>query len=110
MNQQEEFLGFKTAPGAWGTNTAWHLFGPIDFNAAQVIAFANEQQDNCIVEKLKWDLLDKNFFKVYIKTEKSAYKFHLIFSTTDGKLYKQTIEYDNKTTIGIPAEILLENL
>lgn len=100
-----EFLGFKSAPGAWGTNTAWHLFGPIDFGLEQVMAFANEEEDNCVIEKLKWDILDTKYFKVYIKNRKPAYKFHIIFSTKEGKLYKQTIAYDQKTTLGIPAEI-----
>ena len=104
-----EFLGFKSAPGAWGSNTAWHLFGPIDFDLDQVMAFANEQEDNCIIEKLKWDLLENNYFKVYIKNQKPAYKFHLLFSTKEGKLYKQTIAYDKKTLLGIPAEINIKD-
>ena len=103
-----EFLGFTSAPGAWGSDTAWHMFGPIDFNLDQVMAFANEQQDNCIIEKLKWDFLDSRIFKVYIKTQKAAYKFHIIFSTKNGKLYKQTIEYDKKTIMGVPEEIFIE--
>jgi len=103
-----EFSGFTSAPGAWGSNTAWHMFGPVEFNLDQVMAFANEQQDNCIIEKLKWDFLDSRIFKVYIKTQKIIYKFHIIFSTKDGKLYKQTIEYDKKTTIGVPKEIFIE--
>ena len=100
-----EFFGFKSAPGAWGTGTAWHLFGPIDFDLDQVMAFANEQQDNCTIEKLKWDILDTKYFKVYIKNQEPAYKFHIIFSTKAGKLYKQTVGYDKKTTLGIAAEI-----
>ena len=102
------FSGFTTAPGAWGTNTAWHMFGPIDFDLGQVMAFANERQDNCTVEKLKWDMTDKRFFKVYIKTRKTTYRFHMIFSTKDGKLYRQTIEYDKKTILGNPVEIVIE--
>ncbi|MEP6682535.1 MAG: hypothetical protein ABJA35_04710 [Parafilimonas sp.] len=100
-------IGFKEAPGAWGTNTAWHLFGPVDFNLDQVMAFANEQNDNCIIEKLKWDILDKNYFKVYIKNQNPTYTFHIIFSTKDGKLYKQTIEYDKKTILSIATEIFI---
>jgi len=103
------FSGFTSAPGAWGTNTAWHMFGPIDFNLDQVMAFANEHQDNCIVEKLKWDMTDKRFFKVYIKTKKTKYRFYIIFSTKDGKLYRQTIEYDKKTILGNPVEIVIES-
>lgn len=103
-----EFSGFKSAPGAWGENTAWHMFGPVDFNLDQVMAFANVQADSCIVEKLKWDLLDSNVFKVFIKTEEATYKFHILFSTKDGKLYKQTIRYNKKTTVSIPVEINIE--
>ena len=102
------FSGFTSAPGAWGTNTAWHMFGPIDFNLDQVMSFANEDSDNCIVEKLKWDLTDKRFFKVYIKTTKPGYRFHIIFSTKDGKLYRQTLTYDQKTVLGDPVEIVIE--
>ena len=102
------FSGFTSAPGAWGTHTAWHMFGPIDFNLDQVMAFANERQDNCTVEKLKWDMTDKRFFKVYIKTPRTKYRFHIIFSTKDGKLYRQTIEYDKKTALGKPLEIVIE--
>lgn len=105
--KEVKFSGFTSAPGAWGTDSAWHMFGPIDFNLDQVMAFANEEEDNCIIEKLKWDLLDKRIFKVYIKNQKAAYKFHLIFSTTDGKLYHQTIEYDNKTTLKDPMDLPL---
>jgi hypothetical protein len=61
------FSGFTSAPGAWGTNTAWHMFGPIDFDLDQVMAFANERQDNCTVEKLKWDMTDKRFLKFISK-------------------------------------------
>jgi len=104
-----EFSGFISAPGAWGTNNAWHMFGPIDFNLDQAMAFANEEDDNCIVEKLKWDLLDKRIFKVYIKNQKAKYKFHIIFSTTNGKLYHQTIEYDKKTIVKSPVEITLHS-
>jgi len=102
-----KFDGFNEAPGAWGINTAWHLFGPIEFDLDQVMAFANQQNDNCIIEKLKWDILDKNYFKVYIKNQQSAYSFHLIFSTKDGKLYKQTIRYDKKTTLDTALEIII---
>ena len=102
-------IGFKSAPGAWGTDSAWHMFGPIDFDLDQVMAFANEQQDNCTIEKLKWDFLDSRIFKVFIKNQKTTYKFHLIFSTKDGKLYKQTIGYNKKTTIGIPEQIFIES-
>ena len=101
-----EFTGFTSAPGAWGTDTAWHMFGPIDFNVDQVMAFAKEE-DHCIIEKLKWDLLDNRVFKVYIKNQKASYKFHLIFSTTDGRLYHQTVEYDKKTMIGTPVPLQL---
>ncbi len=100
-----EFLGFNSAPGAWGIGTAWHLFGPIEFDLDQVMAFANEQEDNCVIEKLKWDILDTKYFKVYIKNQKPAYKFYIIFSTKEGKLYKQAIAYDKKTMLSIPAEI-----
>ena len=102
-----EFFGFTSAPAEWGSDNAWHIFGPIDFDLDQVMAFANEQEDNCIVEKLKWDFTDKRFFKVYIKNQKTRYRFHIIFSTKGGKLYKQTIEYDEKTTAGIPVEIII---
>lgn len=102
-----EFTGFQSAPGAWGDDIAWHMFGPVDFNLDQVMAFANEEEDNCIIEKLKWDMLDKNVFKVYIKNPKAAYKFHLIFSTTNGKLYHQTIVYDKKTIINKPMPLQL---
>jgi hypothetical protein len=102
-----EIVGFKEAPGAWGINTAWHLFGPVNFNLDQVMAFANEQNDNCIIEKLKWDILDKKYFKVYIKNQKPEYTFHIIFSTKNGKLYKQTIAYDKKTTLNTAIEITI---
>jgi hypothetical protein len=102
-----KFSGFTSAPGAWGTDSAWHMFGPIDFNLDQVMAFANEEEDNCVIEKLKWDFLDKRVFKVYIKNQKAAYKFHLIFSTTDGKLYHQTIEYNKKTILKNPVPLQL---
>ena len=102
-----EFSGFTSAPGAWGSNGAWHMFGPVDFNLAQVIAFANEEEDNCIVEKLKWDILDKRIFRVYIKNQKQKYTFHMLFSTTDGKLYHQKVEHDKKTTLGIPVPFSL---
>ena len=98
-----EFPGFISAPGAWGTKGAWHMFGPVDFNLDQVMAFANEQEDNCIIEKLKWDMLDKRIFKVYIKNQNETYRFHLIFSTKDGKLYHQKVEHDKKTTLGNPV-------
>lgn len=102
-----EFTGFKSAPGAWGTDTAWHMFGPIDFNLDQVIAFAKEEEDHCVIEKLKWDMLDDKVFKVYIKNQKASYQFHLIFSTTDGKLYHQTVEYNKKTIIhkSVPLQL-----
>lgn len=102
-----EFSGFRFAPGAWGSNNAWHMFGPVDFNLDQVMAFANEEEDNCTIEKLKWDLLDSRIFKVYIKNQKTKYKFHILFSTTDGKLYYQTVQYDKKTTIGNPVPLNL---
>ena len=100
-----EFFGFRSAPREWSSDKAWHIFGPIDFDIAQVLAFANEQNDNCRIEKLKWDFTDKRFFKVYIKTGQASYTFHIIFSTTDGKLYTQKVQYNGKTTLSMPVEI-----
>jgi hypothetical protein len=105
-----EFSGFTSAPGAWGTNNAWHMFGPVNFNLDQVMAFANEQEDSCIVEKLKWDMLDKKIFRVYIKNQKEKYKFHIIFSTTDGKLYHQEVEHDKKTILASPIPFSFNKL
>jgi hypothetical protein len=33
----------------------------------------------------------------------------MIFSTKDGKLYRQTIEYDKKTILANPVEIVIES-
>ncbi|MEP6467989.1 MAG: hypothetical protein ABJB05_16880 [Parafilimonas sp.] len=100
-----EFSGFQSAPREWSTDKTWHVFGPVDFDIDQLLAFANEQNDNCTVAKIKWDITDKRFFKVYIKPSQVPYTFYMIFSTTVGELYSQKIQYNGKTILSIPVEI-----
>lgn len=108
--------GFRFAPAEWSVNSGWHLFSAATFNLDQIIAFANELTDDCIVERTEWDERDKKFFKVFIANIKrehigqsAKYRFHLIYSIKGGKLYKQTIEHCGETFVRAPVELKIDD-
>lgn len=75
----------------------------------QVIVIATKEDDNCTFERI--ELQDKSAFKVFIKDitrehvgQKVKFRFHLIYSS-NGKLLKQTLNYDGKSDLSFPEEI-----
>lgn len=97
------FFGFRYAPGAWNLNDGWHLLVAEDFALEQVLGFANENEDGCTVQRIEWLGIAQGHFKAHIRNIKKTIigqdaknKFHLIYSTKDGRLYRQTIRNEKK--------------
>ncbi len=75
----------------------------------QVMVIATTEYDNCTFNKLEY--LDKKTIKVFIKDisrerigQKVKFRFHILYSS-NGKLLKQTLNYDGKSDISFPVEI-----
>ena len=108
------FWGFRSAFGSWGIATGSHSLGSSEFNLKHVMAFSNSATDGCSVDGIEFDAKDQRYFKVLLRfdrediSERAQYKFHLIYSTDHGRLYKQTIEHDRKTRIWPPTDLFLD--
>lgn len=75
----------------------------------QVIVIATKEKDNCTFDRIEHQ--DKSSFKVFIKditrediSQKANFRFHLIYSS-NGKLLRQTLNYDGKSSLNLPEEI-----
>ena len=108
------FWGYRFAPAAYNVKDGWHLMTSIEFNLKHVIAFANHDIDNCNVETIEFLPNEPHSYKVHLKDfkreyihQKLDYKFHLIYSTAEGKLYKQTVRHRDRIDVGPPIEIVI---
>lgn len=112
------FRGYRWAdPAGFNITTGWHYFGTLEFDLKDVMAFSNNEKDGCTIDKIIHEQRDWRYFTVYIKDlnrssmmQDVKYQFHIIYSTGDGKLYKQTIKNDGrKIEILSPIEIHLDD-
>ena len=107
MNNYRFWLSYS----GFNLNNASFLFVGSVFQTdpEQVIAIANKENDNCTFERIEQQ--DKSTFKVFIKDitrehmgQKVKFRFHIIYSL-NGKLLKQTLNYDGKSELSFPKEI-----
>ncbi len=109
MNNYRFWLSYS----GFNVNTASFLFVGSVFQTDpdQVMVIATKENDNCTVERIEQQ--DKSTYKVFIKDitretigQKVKFKFHLIYFS-NGKLLKQTLNYDGKSELSLPEEINL---
>jgi urate oxidase len=78
----------------------------------QVMVIATKEIDNCTIEKIEFQ--DKSVIKGFLKDlssehigQKLKFRFHIIYFS-DGKLLKQTLNYEGKSDLCYPVEIKLQ--
>lgn len=71
---------------------------------------ANQEKDNCTIEKVEFT--GKSDFKVFVQDidreyimQRVKFRFHILYSTYDGMMYKQTLNYDKSSELSYPKEI-----
>jgi hypothetical protein len=105
------YYGFKLFFSGFNLHDANFFFAALEFEPDQVFVIATKSTDNCTLDKIQ--PVDNRSFKVFIKeieresmNLKAKFGFHIIYSTKDGKLFKQTITYEGETNVGLPIEII----
>ncbi|MDP3442763.1 MAG: hypothetical protein Q8T08_07875 [Ignavibacteria bacterium] len=103
---------FHLCFSAYSLNTANFVFTGSVFQQEpdQVMVVANMEKDNCTIDKIEFT--GKSDFKVFVKDidrvdimQKVKFRFHILFSTNDGKVFKQTLNCDKKSELSYPKEI-----
>lgn len=81
-------------------------------NPVGIFVIANKEDDNCALDRI--ERIDPSTYKINIKDitrahigEQVKYKFQIIYSTSDGKLLRQTLKYDGKSELSVPTEVNL---
>ena len=108
------FTGFIKALSGHNVTTSSFFFTSGMWDFSQLLAFADIDKDHCRVDRIEYYVNDKSSFRVHIKDIKREYlsqyvpfQFHLIYTTIDGKIYKQTVEYAKELHVWHPQELRL---
>lgn len=79
-------------------------------------AYANKAEDHCSIDRIEWDKNDRTSFRVHVKdierkyiSEKVSYRFHLVYTTLDSKVYEQTVDYNGESWVHPPRELLRDD-
>jgi len=107
---------FFLSCAGFNLNDCWFLVVGSVFNTDPegIIVNATKKNDNCTLDRIERE--DKSTYKIFIKDitrehlgQKVKFRFRIIYSTADGKLYQQTLKYDGKSELILPEEINLQN-
>lgn len=111
------FTGINLAFSAYNINDARFSFVPaFAVNIKQVFVVASEEIGNCTFDKIEWKKPDN--FEVSIIGLKREYigqkvdfKFHLIWSNQNDRIFKQTLSHHrDKAELSYPLEINLNTI
>jgi hypothetical protein len=103
---------FHLCYSGFNLNTASFTFTGSVFQPRpeQIMVVANKEKDNCSITKIEF--IGKSDFKVFVKDidreyimQKVKFRFHILFSTNDGKVYKQILNYDKISELSYPKEV-----
>ena len=108
------FMGFMSGPSGHGLHNSWFMFSGGFLGIHQVHVVADIEKDNCDFDKIEWDTKSSTTFLVHLKnivreniSDKVNYQFHLIYTTSNDKVYKQTVKYNGDCSISSPEEITI---
>lgn len=105
---------FSLSSAGFNLNDGWFLVVGSVFKTDPegIIVIATEQNDNCTLDRIERE--DHSTYKIFIKDltrerigQKIKFKFHIIYTTNDGRLLKQTLKYDDLGELSFPEEINL---